>query len=64
MSDTFGLIDEVSDGPLTAPFDANRTVYNVRLLDQYAKRTGKSPSEMSEEEVAQFIVRREDRKIA
>lgn len=64
MSDAFGMIDEVSDGPLAAPFDASRTVYNVRLLDQYAKRVGKSPSEMSEEEVAQFIVRREGRRIA
>lgn len=64
MSDTFELIDEVADGPLTAPFDDRRTVYNIRLLDQYAKRTGKDPSEMSEEEVSQFIVRRKDRKIA
>lgn len=64
MSDAFGMIDEVSDGPLTAPFDASRTAYNVRLLDQYAKRIGKSSSEMSEEEVAQFIVRREGRRIA
>ena len=39
-------------------------IYNVRLLDQYAKRTGRDPSEMSEEEVSQFIVQRKDRKIA
>lgn len=56
MSDTFELIDEAAGGPLTAPFDGNRAIYNVRLLDQYAKRTGRDPSEMSEEEVSQFIV--------
>lgn len=53
-----GGIEDITGGPLTAPYVEGRAQYNIRALDEYVRRVGKDPSELTEVELERFLVRK------
>lgn len=64
MTDTMDRIDDVTGGMLTAPYSDGRPQYNIKDLDEYARRIGKDTSALSDFEISQFLVRENVRKTA
>lgn len=53
--DSICELDELT-GTYVLPFDHSKPSCNVQALDAYAKEKGINPSEMTEKEIAQFLV--------
>lgn len=58
MSATMDMLDDIAGGPLTASFDIGRPLCNARQASEYARRLGKDPSDLTDEELGQFSVSR------
>ena len=64
MTSITTLVNDEIGGAFTAPSDNDCPNYNVRLVLEYCGAAGKKPSDLTDEELAPFVVSDEQRKIA
>jgi hypothetical protein len=50
------IVNELANGCYTVPFNQNATNYDIRKLDKWAKEHAKDPSELTDQELEQFII--------
>lgn len=50
------IVDRIANGCYTLPASPDRPCYDLRKLSEYAKNEGKDPSQLTEEEINQFII--------